>query len=106
MNVYMQSLKDIKEIQKADRDEELWKLEMKEYRKMTGNIAWLANSTRPDLSYTALQMSKMNNAATISDLRDINQILKKVKEMDSKLKFERIGEKEDLLIVRIGDASF
>ena len=39
MNDYMQSLKDIKEIQKADRDEELSKLEMKEYRKMIGKIA-------------------------------------------------------------------
>ena len=43
---------------------------------MTGKIAWLANSTRPDLCYQALQMSKKNQGATISDLRDVNPVLK------------------------------
>ena len=55
------------------------KLEMKEYRKMTGKIAWLANSTRPDLSFIALKMSKNSKEATISDLRDVNWILVKVR---------------------------
>ena len=61
----------MKEIRKADREEDLTKLEMKEYRKMTRKFAWLANSTHPDLSYTALAMSKKNNSAKIKDLRDI-----------------------------------
>ena len=39
MNEYMQGWKDIKEIQKAKRDEELLKLDMKEYRKITGKIS-------------------------------------------------------------------
>ena len=39
MNEYMQGWKDIKEIQKANRDEELLKLDMKEYRKITGKIS-------------------------------------------------------------------
>ena len=41
----MQSLKDVKGIRKADYDEELSSLEMKEYRKVAGKISWLANST-------------------------------------------------------------
>ena len=72
---------------------------------MTGKVAWLANSTQPDLCFTALQMSKKNKEATISDLRDINRVLKKVREHDSKLKYKRIGEKEDLIVVGVGDAS-
>ena len=43
-----------------DRNESLTKLEMKLYQKMTGKIDWLANYTRPDLCYQALQMSKMH----------------------------------------------
>ena len=39
--------------------------------RMTGKLAWLTNSTCPDLSYTALEMSKKNNSAKIKDLRDI-----------------------------------
>ena len=52
MKDYSQSLRDITEIRKVDdRTEPLSKLEMKLFRKMTGKIAWLANSTRPDLCY-------------------------------------------------------
>ena len=51
-------------------------------------------------------MSKKNDSATIADLRNIFQILKKVKERPSKMKFSRIGPKEDLMIVGIGDALF
>ena len=77
MEEYAKSLQNITEIRKVeDRNEPLNKEEMKLYQKMTGKIAWLANSTRPDLCYQALQMSKKNQGATISDLRDINRILK------------------------------
>ena len=51
-------------------------------------------------------MSKRNNSAKIKDLRDISRVLKKAKERSSKLKFSRIGLKEDLIILGIGDASF
>ena len=50
-------------------------------------------------------MLNKNTNAAIMDLRDDNRILKKVRGRDSKLKFERIGEREDLIIVRVGDAS-
>jgi len=107
MEDYTRSLKDITEIRKTDdRMESLTKLEMKLYRKMTGKIAWLANSTRPDLCFQALQMSKKNQEATISDLRDVNRILKKVREKESLIKYEHIGDADDLVIVGLGDASY
>ena len=68
---YVASLQDIKDIRKADRDEELTKIEMKEFRKMTGKLSWLANSTHLDLSYMALAMSKKSNSAKISYLFDV-----------------------------------
>ena len=73
MEDYSKSLKEITEIKiMDDSNEPLTKLEMKLYQRMTDKIAWLANSTRPDLCYQALQMSKKNQGATISDLRDVN----------------------------------
>ena len=51
MQDYVDSLDDIKEIPWEDNGEPLTKIEMKEHRKATGNISWLANSTRPDMSY-------------------------------------------------------
>ena len=103
MEDYVDSLEDIKEIHKTDREDDLTKLELKEYRKMTGKLAWLANSIHPDLSYTALAMSKINNSAKIKDLRDILRVLKKGKGRSSKMKFSRIGPKDDLIVVGIGD---
>ena len=71
MEDYSDSLQDIRNIRKVqDCYEPLTNLEMKKYRKMTGKIAWLANSKRSNLSFIALQMSKNNKEATISDLRD------------------------------------
>ena len=80
MEDYVASLEEIKEIWKADRDEYLTKAELKIFRKMTGKLSWLANSTHPDLSYTALAMSKKNISAQNKDLRDISRVLKKAKE--------------------------
>ena len=45
MEEYGDSLEEIKEIRKAYRDEDLTKAELKVYRKMTGKLSWLANST-------------------------------------------------------------
>ena len=41
----------------------------------------------------------------LSDLRDVNRILKKVSERDSGLTY-KIEEREDLIAVGIGDTSF
>ena len=73
---------------------------------MTEKLSWLANSTRPDLSYTALAISKKNTTAQIKDLRDITRVISKAKERSSKIKFSKIAPKESLMIVEIGDASF
>ena len=51
-------------------------------------------------------MSKKNNSAKIADLRNISRVLKKVRERRSIIKFSRIGSREDLIIIGIGDASF
>ena len=106
MHDYNDSLEEVKEIRKAKKDELLTRDELKVYRKMTGKLSWLANSTRPDLSYTALEMSKNNKTAQIKDLRDVSRIVNKAKGRSSKVKLSRIGPKDDLIVVVIGGASF
>merc|ERR1712112_631426 len=106
MEDYADSITEIEEIRKAGREERLTKVELKEYRKYTGKISWLAQGTRPDLSYSALNLAKKNNCATIADLRNVNRIVEKVKKEKNKIVYGRIGEKEKLQIVGIVDASF
>ena len=102
MQDYVDSLEEVTEIRKAVRDDPLTRAELKVFRKMTGKLSWLANSTRPDLSYTALAMSKKNTTAQIKDLRDITRVISKAKERSSKIKFSKIAPKESLMVVGIG----
>ena len=85
MKDYVDSLEEVKEIRKANRDDPLTRAELKVFRKMTGNLSWLANSTHPDQSYTALAMSKKNNSAQIKNLRYIKRVINKAKERPSKI---------------------
>ena len=45
MEDYSNSLKEMTDIRKANRNDKLTKLEMKEYRKVTGKLSWLAEGT-------------------------------------------------------------
>ena len=56
----IESLAELKEIRRAYTDKQLTRYDMKEYRK----ISWLANSTKPNLYFIALQLLKKNNFAT------------------------------------------
>ena len=56
MEDYAKSLEEVTEIRRMQKGEKLKRLEMKEYRKFTGNMR-----KRPDLSFTALQLAKKNN---------------------------------------------
>ena len=58
------------------------------------------------MSHSSLSISRKNNSATIADLRNISRILKKAKESPSRLIYSKIVEKEDLIIIGIGDAFF
>ena len=50
MEDYVWSLEDVSTIRKANCDEALTRLELKEYQKRTGKHSWLANGMKPDLS--------------------------------------------------------
>ena len=79
---------------------------MKEYRKYTGKISWLAQGTRPDISYSALQSAKKNDSATIMDLRNVNKVVEKIKKEDNKVVYSKVGEREKLKLIGIVDTSY
>merc|ERR1712121_259317 len=106
MEDYAGSVEPIVEIRKADRSEKLTHGELKEYRKYTGKISWLAQETRPDLSYSSLNLAKKNNNATISDLRNVHRLVDKVKNEENKVIYGKIGERESLQVVGIVDSLF
>ena len=87
-------------------DEELTRNEMKVLRKYVGKLNWLAANTRPDISIHALELAKKQKKETLKDLKEVNIVLKKVQEKESKVMFKKIGEKEDLCITGVTDASY
>ena len=80
--------------------------ELKVLRKYVGKLSWLAANTRPDLTIYRLELGKRQKKATIKDLRDVNRVLKKVKDKESKVLFTRIGEKDELYVIGVSDASY
>ena len=106
MDDYVESLEKNILVRNAKRDDELTKLEMKLYRKMTGKVAWIAENVRPDLCFTALSMSKKSNCATIADLRRLDKVIAKVKENPAKVLFSKVGSYDQVQILGIGDASY
>ena len=103
---YAGSMQEITELRRAKKDELLTKSELKLYRKFVGKLNWLAENTRPDLAIWALNLSKTGSKATIGDLKKLNRVIKKVSDRQSKVKFTHIGNKQDLVLHAIGDASF
>ena len=45
MKDYANSMNEIQEIRRADRNEMLLRIDMKEYRKFTGKLSWLTMGT-------------------------------------------------------------
>ena len=69
-------------------------------------LMWLAENCRPDLAVIALKMSRKSAGATLGDLMAINGVVKRVRSKRNMVKFTKIGEKEDLMITGVGDASY
>ena len=81
MQEYADSIKEVGKIWNAKDDKNLIILERKMLNKLTGKVYWLTKGCRPNLSY--------NNKAKIKDLKDVSNVMKRVREIESKLVFEK-----------------
>ena len=63
-------------------------------------------NTRPDVAIYVLDLAKKQKKATLKDLREVNRVLKKVHEKESMVVFKRIGDKKELCIIGVCDASY
>ena len=51
-------------------------------------------------------MAKRQKKATIKYLREINRVLKKVREKESRVLFTKIRKKDELSVIGVSDASY
>ena len=94
----------------ADENENVDKLltkdEFKSFRGASGKLQWLAEMTRPDLTYDCLEMSSHGKDATKKELKAINKVMKKAKEHESLIRYSKVGEFEDLKILAVTDGAY
>ena len=103
---YAESLEEIVIDPKADNKQPLSKDEYKQFRGATGKLNWLAEMTRPDLSYDCLNLSCHTKSATIADMKDANKAIRKAKSSPGYIKYGRIGNLSNLKVLGISDASY
>ena len=87
-------------------DDPLTEVEMKVYRKYVRKLSWLASNTRPDLAIHVLNSARKQKNAVLKDLRDINRIVEKIGEKESKVVFGKVARKQDMCVIGISDASY
>ena len=93
-------------VENDDADKPLNLEEFKSFRGASGKLQWLAEMTRPDLSYDCLEMSSHGKDATKKDLKAVNKVIKKAKEHGSTIKYSKVGDFEDLKILAVTDGAY
>ena len=87
------------------KDDPLTKSEKDMVRKYAGRLLWVANGTRPDISFDACQISNVGNSGTVSDLVRINKVIKKMKTEFVSVQYPDLGPPSTWKIVAYSDAS-
>ena len=97
---------DLTAYQQLQADEVLDDEGQGEFRSAVGRIGWVANASRPDLSYDHLVLSMKLGCATLRDLKVAVKIIKKMKCENMSMKFVDLGPIENWTIEGYGDAGF
>ena len=104
---YVESMKtiDISEERMNQKDEKLSPEERTKLRSVMGQINWVSNITRPDIGFSAGQISMSGSKATVSDMIAANKLVRNIKETQSSILFPKMNLKKAYLKVYT-DASY
>ena len=75
------------------------------FRKAVGSIGWVAQVSRPDLSYAHINFACKSGRATVEDGRKIARMINKLAETKYDIRFSNLGNIEELKLVTFADAS-
>ena len=103
---YINAKVDYMDIQQGDRSSktELTDEEKTIVRAFVGMFRWVTDQTRPDLAFDNLLMSILQSQATFEEVRYINKMVKKLKDIDYNIKFVKL-EKQQWYLTVFADAS-
>jgi hypothetical protein len=89
-----------------DGDDILDDEEQSHFRKLVGNINWLAMNTRPDLCFDAMEMACNFGKAKVKDIKRAGRILKKSTERGMDIQFSNLGNSKEAVIMVCADGSY
>ena len=89
----------------VDKHAPLSDSQRKNMRSKLGQLNWLANVSRPEISFDVCFLSSKQKESTLVDLQAVNKIISRVQSIDSSLTFPVLDE-ESLKITVYADASF
>ena len=105
---YIDSLADMefKDLVGMKGDDFLDEEHQQQFREFVGKIGWLANTSRPDLSYDKLLLSTKAGKATVKDYKTAVKLMKKLKCITTEMKFPNLGDITDWTLQGYGDAGY
>ena len=74
-------------------------------RALAGQLNWISNQTRPDLSFKTRQASIAASKGTINNIVEANKAVKKLQSEDVFLNFKSLGDLKKVEITAYSDAS-
>ena len=70
-----------------------------------GQLLWVSNHSRPDVSYHVCRTSTGVKEATVKDFYDVNQVIEMLKKKDVSIKHHSLGDLKNLKFFLYSDAS-
>ena len=80
--------------------------EMKDLRRLTGQVLWASSQTRLDACFDALELSVSRNQPKVETMKRANKVVRKLKNNDGTIVFKKIDVFENLQLIVYADASF
>jgi hypothetical protein len=101
---YVRKIK-IPEKEQFGEEREMNGYELTEYRSLIGKLNWVAQHTRPELSFAVSDLSKAFQGGSTEDMRKLLRVVKKMKGVEGGIKLDKLKLGEERWEV-YADASF
>ena len=96
---------DVDKDRLSTKDAILNEKEKEDLQSKIGQILWIARQIRPDIIFEASNLASSLNRASVQTLVEANKIIKNIKSEKVVLKFQSLGEDENLQLLVFSDSS-
>ena len=107
-SVYIQNLEciSISSARSQSTDSPLTSQEKKEVKSKCGQLLWVANYSRPDISCETSMLCNPGKDAVVRNILDVNKVVMKLKETRTVVRYPNLGKPEEWSLVVYSDSSY